>query len=86
MPFFGSANMFALDFPIANEFIEEPLYKKKAHLAGAFFFGTGWTRVELATSDVTGRCSNQIELPPQIPNYGQYRIRTDDPLRVKQLL
>gem|GEM_PF-5523569 len=25
----------------------------------------GWTRLELATSDVTGRCSNQIELPPQ---------------------
>ncbi len=56
--------MFALDFPIANEFIEEPLYKKKAHLAGALFFGTGWTRVELATSDVTGRCSNQLSYHP----------------------
>ena len=25
----------------------------------------GWTRIELATSGVTGRCSNLIELPPQ---------------------
>ncbi len=25
----------------------------------------GWTGLEPATSCVTGRCSNQIELPPQ---------------------
>ena len=30
------------------------------------FFKAGGTGLEPATSCVTGRCSNQIELPPQV--------------------
>ena len=50
----------------------------------------GWTRLELATSCVTGRRSNQTELPPQIVNgektSGPERDRTADLLNAIQAL
>ena len=55
----------------------------------------GSTRLELATSCVTGRRSNQLNYDPVIliflptlgpPFGGRYRIRTSDPLLVRQVL
>src|SRR3712207_1861188 len=45
----------------------------------------GVTRLELATSCVTGRRSNQTELHPQVYG-GRNRTRTYDPLLVRQML
>ena len=55
----------------------------------------GSTRLELATSCVTGRRSNQLNYDPVIfiffpatgpPSGGRYRIRTSAPLLVRQVL
>ena len=53
----------------------------------------GLTRLELATSGVTGRRSNQLSYNPiasiitaEMNPGGRNRVRTCDPLRVRQVL
>jgi hypothetical protein len=47
----------------------------------------GSTRLELATSGVTGRRSNQLNYDPaRSVDNGRYRIRTCDSRRVKPVL
>ena len=54
----------------------------------------GPTRLELATSGVTGRRSNQLNYDPAVATNrgslgwlgGRWGIRTHDPLRVRQVL
>ena len=45
----------------------------------------GPTRLELATFGVTGRHSKPTELRPRVITGGRSRVRTYDPLRVKQV-
>ena len=59
------------------------------HLSAMFKKVAELTGLEPATSGVTGRRSNRIELQLHfivLPNGGRNRFRTYDPLRVRQVL
>ena len=53
---------------------------------GYYFIMAGVTRLELATSCVTGRRSNQLSYTPKNKNGGHNRTWTYDPLLVRQVL
>jgi hypothetical protein len=67
-------------------------HEKKASKSLDFeaFIMAGWTRLELATSGLTGRRSNQLNYQPRMVNSdsinGRCRIRTYDHLLVRQVL